>query len=652
MPIGFEERLLAPRRHSWAVLDGRAAIKWHLNTLKVDVPGATGPVLQSEEIPVEPGRELRFQGKAEVRGAAVGLRLVGGAGETVSELDLPVTKGPLDLDLPVSAPPSGRISVQLVAKGDPSEVLIDFQRVRTPCDFLSAQFRVPGPRRWQLCTDAASVTSNGSEMRISSQNGGAPYLLKSYAIPCAPNELYVVPVDLEIHEGKVNLAILSRDESRFLESFSFYKGKTSSCLFFYSESNDRVRLVVSANPGEPVDACIQWPETVPTAQQRPFLPAIPTGTEWRKCAPEIDFEWTSKRLCVSSSQSIASYLLKSNRLRCEPAQHAVCRLILDDLMGEVGFGVLDESESRWLKSGIFSGDKRILELKFETGDNSRISLVLFGTGSPFGCTIDLEKLEIDYLETAQAEQLTELRASPSDRFDSVHPATAPAEAELITVDAVAGGTIIQARTLDAVTAGSVVVSTQISAGETQHRAVDAESNPARGTKSIGGSRSQENIIIQFLRWGSGRSRYYCQKPWTDLNNFTVDGRMDVCCIATGPSQEHYQLGNLNRHRFQEIWNGPMARTFRRTVNQDPLPPCQRCPMLGAFQGAGFDPDYTVQLVAAPVRSKLTKLIGSELLGRIAEDVIGRLLIRTIFKGFQRAKVRTRDATSYNGVDPK
>lgn len=76
---------------------------------------------------------------------------------------------------------------------------------------------------------------------------------------------------------------------------------------------------------------------------------------------------------------------------------------------------------------------------------------------------------------------------------------------------------------------------------------------------------------------------YCQKPWTDLNNFSVDGRMDVCCITTGPSQERYALGNIFEQDFQEVWNGERMKEFRRTVNTpQKLPPCARCPMANNY----------------------------------------------------------------------
>ena len=96
----------------------------------------------------------------------------------------------------------------------------------------------------------------------------------------------------------------------------------------------------------------------------------------------------------------------------------------------------------------------------------------------------------------------------------------------------------------------------------------------------------------------GKRQYYCIKPWMDLNNFTVDGRMDVCCIATGPSQERYALGNLLNQKFQEVWNGERMREFRRTVNQpSKLPPCQRCPLsLKKPQGPFFFSEYNMELI--------------------------------------------------------
>jgi radical SAM protein with 4Fe4S-binding SPASM domain len=139
------------------------------------------------------------------------------------------------------------------------------------------------------------------------------------------------------------------------------------------------------------------------------------------------------------------------------------------------------------------------------------------------------------------------------------------------------------------------------------------------------------------KYDRGRVRYYCQKPWTDLHNFTVDGRMDVCCIATGASQERYQLGNLTKHTFQEIWNGPVMREFRRTVNgPNKLPPCARCPMSYAYQGLWFDPQHTRKAINRRIVLVLKKMKLSWLVG-ITESVSGFIIERTLFRGFNREK---------------
>jgi len=90
-------------------------------------------------------------------------------------------------------------------------------------------------------------------------------------------------------------------------------------------------------------------------------------------------------------------------------------------------------------------------------------------------------------------------------------------------------------------------------------------------------------LLRLLDATLGPPKIYCQKPWKDLHSYTVDGRMDVCCIATGPSQEAYALGNMFDQDFQEIWNGEAARRFRRTVNtDDKLLVCSRCTMANNY----------------------------------------------------------------------
>jgi radical SAM protein with 4Fe4S-binding SPASM domain len=100
-------------------------------------------------------------------------------------------------------------------------------------------------------------------------------------------------------------------------------------------------------------------------------------------------------------------------------------------------------------------------------------------------------------------------------------------------------------------------------------------------KVLSAQRAVRKWVARSIERKAENAQIYCSKPWTDLHNFSVDGRMDVCCIATGASQERFAYGNIFKDSFQESWNGRAAREFRRTVNTpDKLPPCQRCPIAG------------------------------------------------------------------------
>ena len=156
------------------------------------------------------------------------------------------------------------------------------------------------------------------------------------------------------------------------------------------------------------------------------------------------------------------------------------------------------------------------------------------------------------------------------------------------------------------------------------------------TPSGGASVEPSAIGNRLKRLVTGDVRYYCQKPWTDLHNFTVDGRMDVCCIATGESQARYGLGNLTTQSFQEVWNGARAREFRRTVNSGtPLPPCQRCPMLFAYQGPLFNPAGAERRVRRALEAICGFLPFGSRVYRISDRVFPPLVSHVFFRGFKR-----------------
>lgn len=133
-------------------------------------------------------------------------------------------------------------------------------------------------------------------------------------------------------------------------------------------------------------------------------------------------------------------------------------------------------------------------------------------------------------------------------------------------------------------------------------------------------------------FGRRSRKYFCQKPWTDLNNFSVDGRMDVCCMTTGASQSQFALGNILENDFQTVWNGPAIREFRRTVNTDAkLTPCDRCSMAYSYSGLFFAKDFTNQFIDNWFAEKGPK---NTVMNEWAKNWAKGLLSRFHFKDFR------------------
>jgi hypothetical protein len=89
--------------------------------------------------------------------------------------------------------------------------------------------------------------------------------------------------------------------------------------------------------------------------------------------------------------------------------------------------------------------------------------------------------------------------------------------------------------------------------------------------------------------------------------------------------------------FHEVWYGERAKEFRRTVNSDqPLPPCERCPMSHAYQGPLLDPVHTMGQFRAMFFSReflnrrYTRYIG------YAGYYLGWVVLQfVVFRGFKR-----------------
>ena len=287
-------------------------------------------------------------------------------------------------------------------------------------------------------------------------------------------------------------------------------------------------------------------------------------------------QWAKNVLNISAGPNLASrYLFKSYSNPCATDTRLQLPIKVKVHSGILAIGVLSEDFQKWVHRFIFETGAREETLQIDTGTNHRIQIVLFARGD---AALDAE---IDWGENLESVPERE-RKDDDEQFE---------------VPGLEG------------------------------------TAPAQGEKSDG---HPEQHIAAPHSAKPKKVKFYCQKPWTDVNNFTVDGRMDVCCITTGSSQAHYAIGNIQEQNFQEIWNGERMRDFRRTVNSDkPLPPCQRCPMAYGYQGPFFDR----KLAETGLRQRfVANLIDRHILRRIAGRIVYALctpLVPLLFRGFKR-----------------
>jgi hypothetical protein len=297
---------------------------------------------------------------------------------------------------------------------------------------------------------------------------------------------------------------------------------------------------------------------------------VPDPRRWTIDTAGTAVKWTGSHQTIRYDGAPGPYLVKTYSIACPTHETITLPAGVDVSAGVLGCGVLNQDFSAFIvRAAAKPGDTEVT-LQFNTGDNSRVQIVIWAAEAPLSATIDWR----DRVAAAPAWEAGQSEAAPvvSDYVEI--PAAAPA--------------------------------------------ADPPAAPP-----------------------VERVRFFCQKPWTDLNSFTVDGRMDVCCIATGPSQQRFALGNMFEQNFQEIWNGERAREFRRTVNDpDPerqLPPCRRCPLGYQYQGPFFDPIRTPQLAS----KEIVEMIPPALLGRFDRVVerrlrwvLQRINTRFLSKGFK------------------
>ncbi len=390
-------------------------------------------------------------------------------------------------------------------------------------------------------------------------------------------------VDCQVQGGPLAFRILAEDGTALAQTTLNADGRSGERdVTVDTGSNHSVRLEFS-HLGGPLAFSIDFGRVRKPAPFVSGRPTLPSPERWEICLPDVAASWSGSRLHLTWQGQPGLYLLKSYTIPCSRAQAITIPAALDIRSGRLGIGILSEDFSRWLSTFEFDTGRRTTALAFNSGSNSRVQLVLYALSPE---SIDAE---IDW---------TEAYALPDLCADSTETA----------------------------------------------RVVAIEATPARATQ-------EQPSVVQSLprpvtpasserpapvRTGTGKRRIYCHKPWTDLHSFSVDGRMDVCCIATGESQKRYQLGNLLTEKFQDVWNGPQAREFRRTVNSGkPLPPCARCPMSHAYQGLWFDPLRTLDvfrhyLLLPP----LARTRGGRHIAMALDGMLKLLLGKVLFRQFR------------------
>ena len=301
---------------------------------------------------------------------------------------------------------------------------------------------------------------------------------------------------------------------------------------------------------------------------------LPFPRRWQIDTPGVQARWMGNVLDISAKENLSGcYLFKSYSNPCASNTRLCLPVKVMVKSGTLVIGTLSENFQSWTSQSIFEQGEHARELFIDTGDNQRLQVVLFAKG------------------------VTELKAS-IDWGNVLEPAPERESGQFIEMPSPVSEEII-------------LNSSQASlkkAVKWKKAAIKKQSKP----------------------------RFYCQKPWTDINNFTVDGRMDVCCITTGPSQEAYSLGNILKQDFQAIWNGEKMREFRRTVNSDkPLPPCQRCPMAYAYQGPFFNRNDTEAEIERVLTSNIAQRLTLRKFTPKLAHFLSEYVMKVFFKGFKQ-----------------
>lgn len=432
----------------------------------------------------------------------------------------------------------------------------------------------PRPQRWSVSSGDIALTWKRATAGLRGRVVNTEYWeMVSTAIPVTEFEQLTLQLRPDVRLGAVELIVQGATPDDVLARHMFsYESEEFECAISVGA---RSVLHMRLRVVGEVDAQIDF--------ERLRTPSTPTlggeralrATRWEMGAANAQVDIAGANGSVRYSGPGGPYLIKSYAIPTTKGTRLRVGVKAHVASGQLGAGLLSGDQSRWIASGVI--ENGALELEGLTGQDDGFRLVFFAASAgELDATIHFGDA------TLAAEEVGETETMPAADLSG-----APA-----------------------------------SVAESAEASAPADLSPPR--------------LIAIDDAGSRKRKYFCHKPWTDLHNFTVDGRMDVCCIATGPSQERYALGNLRTQNFQDVWNGATAKLFRHTVNSDKvLPPCARCPMGYQYHGMWFNRDHTLGRVAGWVwQNKLMRHPMMNRVTRIVVDVLTRVTNRIAFRRFK------------------
>lgn len=479
------------------------------------------------------------------------------------------------------------------------DIVFDYKSFKavktTPLDVLQALYRhnnhliPPNRRYWHFNHNDLSLKweSNKATLTWLNQTGSDCYC---DPIPVKKNVQLMLKFRLSVEKGAIVISINGSDGVS-LENKRYYGNDNADNLWqemtIQTGENDWVDISIHGVNRSRAIIEFERVRSYPKQLNRDEL--LTDSNKWERGCGRRHCHFVGNRLKINYEGKKYVYLIKSYGIPCIDNESIQLSATITVRQGELAIGALSADGLNWIKT--FDFPQGIYEdvLQFDSGANDRFHIVLF-SNSDQNLIAEVQWKGFGSVATPSARTLMPGNTEPSERKKELW--------------------------------------------QNEHHS-DAE-RAGEGCLMASKNQSFTNLFQRFrkirtfnLKWIFQKyNRVYCQKPWTDLSNFTVDGRMDVCCIATGESQKEYALGYLSQNRFQDIWNGPMAQKFRRTVNRQEhrLPPCSRCPMAYQQQGLlfslGFTKEYLKNFIILITRQKAPMLLKAILM--LMKDVPGKI----------------------------